>query len=77
MAKPIQYCKVKNNNNNNNNFFKEQKKKKNTPAKQETLVQFLGLEDPLEKVWRKGNSLTLLVGMQSNTATKGNSLEIP
>ena len=22
---------------------------KNTPAKQETLVQFLGLEDPLEK----------------------------
>ena len=31
----------------------------------------------LEKVWRKGNSLTLLVGMQTSTATMKNSVEFP
>jgi len=31
----------------------------------------------LERVWRKGNPLTLLVGMQTSTATKENSVEIP
>ena len=31
----------------------------------------------LERVWRKGNTLTLLVGMQTNTATMENSEEIP
>ena len=31
----------------------------------------------LERVWRKGNPLTLLVGMQTSTATMENSLEIP
>ena len=31
----------------------------------------------LEKVWRKGDSLTLLVGMQTSTATMENSVEIP
>ena len=31
----------------------------------------------LERVWRKGNPLTLLVGMQTSTATMGNSVEIP
>ena len=31
----------------------------------------------LERVWRKGNLLTLLVGMQTNTATMENSVEIP
>ena len=31
----------------------------------------------LERVWRKGNSLTLLVGMQTSTATMENSVEIP
>ena len=31
----------------------------------------------LERVWRKGNSLTLLVGMQIGTATMENSVEIP
>ena len=31
----------------------------------------------LERVWRKGNPLTLLVGMQSSTATMENSVEIP
>ena len=31
----------------------------------------------LESVWRKGNPLTLLVGMQTSTATMENSVEIP
>ena len=31
----------------------------------------------LERVWRKGNPLTLLVGMQTSTATMDNSVEIP
>ena len=30
----------------------------------------------LEKVWRKGNPLTLLVGVQTGTATMENSVEI-
>jgi len=28
-------------------------------------------------VWRKGNPLTVLVGMQTSTATMENSVEIP
>ena len=31
----------------------------------------------LERVWRKGNPLTLLVGIQTSTATMENSVEIP
>ena len=31
----------------------------------------------LERVWRKGNPLTLLVGMQIDKATVENSMEIP
>ena len=31
----------------------------------------------LERVWRKGNPLTLLVGMQTSTAAMENSVEIP
>ena len=31
----------------------------------------------LERVWRKGNPLTLLVGMQTSTATMENGVEIP
>ena len=31
----------------------------------------------LERVWRKGNPLTLLVGTQTSTATMENSVEIP
>ena len=31
----------------------------------------------LEKVWRKGKPLKLLVGMQTSTATMKNSVEIP
>ena len=31
----------------------------------------------LERVWRKGNPLTLLVGMQTSTSTMENSVEIP
>ena len=31
----------------------------------------------LEMVWIEGNPLTLLVGMQTSTATRENSVEIP
>ena len=31
----------------------------------------------LERIWRKGNPLTLLVGMQTSTATMENRVEIP
>ena len=31
----------------------------------------------LERVWRKGNSPTLLVGMQISAATMRNSMEVP
>ena len=31
----------------------------------------------LERVWRKGNPPTLLVGMQTSTATMENSVELP
>ena len=31
----------------------------------------------LERVWRKGNPLTLLVGMQTSTAPVENSVELP
>ena len=31
----------------------------------------------LERVWSKGNPLTLLVGMETGTATSENSVEIP
>ena len=31
----------------------------------------------VERVWRKGNPLTLLLGMQTSTATMENSMEIP
>ena len=31
----------------------------------------------LERVWGKGNPLTLLVGMQTSIATMENSVEIP
>ena len=30
----------------------------------------------LERLWRKGNPLTLLVGMQTSTAAMENSVEI-
>ena len=31
----------------------------------------------LERVWRKGNPLTLLVGMQTGAATMENSMQMP
>ena len=31
----------------------------------------------LERVWRKGNPLALLIGMQIDTATMENSMRIP
>ena len=33
-------------------------------------------QEMLERVWRKGNPLTLLVGMQTSTAIMENSVEI-
>ena len=38
---------------------------------------YLEVYKQLERVWRKGNPLTLLVGMQTSTATMENSVEIP
>ena len=34
-------------------------------------------QNMLETVWRKGNHLALLMGMQIGTATMENSMEIP
>ena len=34
-------------------------------------------QEVLKRVWRKGNSLTLLVGMQIGATTVENSMEIP
>ena len=34
-------------------------------------------QEMLERVWRKGNPLTLLVGVQTSIATMENSVEIP
>ena len=34
-------------------------------------------QEMLEKVWRKGTPLTLLVGMQTSTANMENSVETP
>ena len=36
-----------------------------------------GCGEILERAWRKGNPLTLLVGMQASTATMENSVDIP
>ena len=35
-----------------------------------------GCHPKVERVWRKGNPLTLLVGMKTSTATMENSVEI-
>ena len=34
-------------------------------------------QEMLERVWRKGNTFTLLLGMQRSTATTEHSVEIP
>ena len=34
-------------------------------------------QEMLESLWKKGNPLTLLVGMQTSTVTMKNSVEIP
>ena len=34
-------------------------------------------QQTLERVWRKGNPLTLLVGMQTDATTMENSMEVP
>ena len=38
---------------------------------------FKNRAEMLERMWRKENPLTLLVGMQTSTATMENSVEIP
>ena len=40
-------------------------------------LQSMGLSRVFSRVWRKGNPLILLVGMQTSTATMENSVEIP
>ena len=43
-----------------------------TPARMAAIQKSIS-----NKCWRKGNPLTLLVGMQTSTATMENSVEIP
>ena len=43
-------------------------------ASQNGCYQKVYKQQMLERVWRKGNSLTLLVGMQTSTATMENSV---
>ena len=42
-----------------------------------TLNQKIYKQQMLERVWRKGNPLALLAGMQTSTGTMENSVEIP
>ena len=46
-------------------------------ASQDGCYQQVYKQYMLERLWRKGNPLTLLVGMQTSTATMENSVEIP
>ena len=46
-------------------------------ASQNDCYQKIHKQQMLERVRRKGNTLTLLVGMQTSTATMENSVEIP
>ena len=46
-------------------------------ASQNGCYQKVYQQQMLERVWRKGNPLTLLVGMQTSIATMENSVEIP
>ena len=47
-----------------------------SPASQNGCYQKVYKQQMLERVWRKGNPLTLLVGMQTSTATMDKSVEI-
>ena len=47
-----------------------------TPVRM-AVIQNVYKQYMLERMWRKGNPLTLLVGMQTSTATMENSVEIP
>ena len=42
-----------------------------------TIIKKIYKQYILERVWRKGNPLALLVEMQIDTATMENSMEIP
>ena len=46
-----------------------------TPVRMAAIQKFTS--NKCWRVWRKGNPLTLLVGMQTSTATMENSVEIP
>ena len=46
-----------------------------TPVRMATIQK--STSNLMERVWRKGNPLTLLVEMQTITATMENSVEIP
>ena len=48
-----------------------------TPVRMAAIKKSTKKKKMLERVWKKGNPLTLLVGMQSNIATMKNSAEIP
>ena len=48
-----------------------------TPVRMATVKKSTNNKCLLDRVWRKGNPLTLLVGMQISTATMENSVEIP
>ena len=46
-------------------------------ASQNGCYQNVYKQEMLERVWRKGNPLTLFVGLQTSSATIENSVEIP
>ena len=48
-----------------------------TPLRMAAIQKSTSLLYKLERVWRKGSPLTLLVGMQTSTAPMENSVEIP
>ena len=49
----------------------------NGVGEENRINKFIRKYQTLERVWRKGNPLTLLMGMQTSTATMENSVEIP
>ena len=67
----------------NKTIPKKKKCKKGKWLSEETLqiakkrIEAKSKGELLERVWRKGNPLTLLVGMQTSTATMEKSVEIP
>ena len=48
-----------------------------TPVRMPIIKKSTNNKYTLERVWRKGNPLALLVGMEIDTATMENSMEVP